>query len=68
MPQSTKNAPKKRPIPTKRSPVIKAAKDRANNSAKPGAEDDVTITALKPHPNDPAAAHTTSAPPGASWS
>ena len=47
MPQSTKNAPKKRPIPTKRSPVIKAAKDRANNSAKPGAEDDVTITALK---------------------
>jgi len=27
----------------------------------------VTITALKPHPNDPAA-HTTSAPPGASWS
>ena len=28
----------------------------------------VTITALKPHPNDPAAAHTTSAPPGASWS
>jgi uncharacterized peroxidase-related enzyme len=47
VPQSTKNAPKKRPIPTKRSPVIKAAKDRANNSAKPGAEDDVTITALK---------------------
>ena len=47
MPQSTKNAPKKRPIPTKRSPVIKAAKDRANNSAKPGAEDDVTIAALK---------------------
>jgi len=47
VPQSTKNAPKKRPIPTKRSPVIKAAKDRANNSAKPGAEDDVTIAALK---------------------
>ena len=47
MPQPTKNAPKKRPVPTKRSPVIKAAKDRANNSAKPGAEDDVTITALK---------------------
>ena len=47
MPQSTKNAPKKRPIPTKRSPVIKDAKDRANNSAKPGAEDDVTIAALK---------------------
>ena len=47
MPQPTKNAPKKRPVPTKRSPVIKAAKDRANDSAKPGAEDDVTITALK---------------------
>jgi uncharacterized peroxidase-related enzyme len=47
VPQPTKNAPKKRPVPTKRSPVIKAAKDRANNSAKPGAEDDVTITALK---------------------
>jgi len=47
VPQSTKNAPKKRPIPTKRSPVIKDAKDRANNSAKPGAEDDVTIAALK---------------------
>ena len=47
MPQPTKNAPKKRPVPTKRSPVIKAAKNSANDSAKPGAEDDVTITALK---------------------
>jgi muconolactone delta-isomerase len=28
----------------------------------------VTITALEPHPNDPAAAQATSAPPGASWS
>ena len=47
MPQPTKNAPKKRPVPTKRSPVIKAAKNSANDSAKPSAEDDVTITALK---------------------
>ena len=43
MPQPTKNIPKKRPVPTKRSPAIKAAKD----SARPGAEDDVKITALK---------------------
>jgi uncharacterized peroxidase-related enzyme len=47
VPQPTKNAPKKRPVPTKRSPVIKAAKNSANDSAKPGAQDDVTITALK---------------------
>jgi uncharacterized peroxidase-related enzyme len=40
-PKDTQNkyAPKKRPIPTKRSPVVK--------SAAPGAEDDVKITALK---------------------
>ena len=47
MPQPTKNVPKKRPVPTKRSPAIKAAKDTAKNNAKPGAEDDVKITALK---------------------
>ena len=47
MPQPTKNVPKKRPVPTKRSPAIKAAKDTAKSNAKPGAEDDVKITALK---------------------
>lgn len=47
MPQPTKNVPKKRPVPTKRSPAIKPAKDTAKSNAKPGAEDDVTITALE---------------------
>jgi uncharacterized peroxidase-related enzyme len=44
VPRETKNAPKKRPVPTKRSPAIPAAKP-AKPSA-PGAEDDVKITAL----------------------
>jgi uncharacterized peroxidase-related enzyme len=42
VPQKSKIAPKKRPVPTKRSPVVKGAKP-----SYPGAEDDVTITALK---------------------
>jgi uncharacterized peroxidase-related enzyme len=42
--QPTKTAPKKRPIPTKRSPVVKGEKGKA---AYPGAEDDVKVTALK---------------------
>jgi uncharacterized peroxidase-related enzyme len=50
VPQPTKNVPKKRPVPTKRSPAIKAAKDTARTDAKPGAEDDITITALKLKP------------------
>lgn len=39
---SSKYAAKKRPVPAKRSPVVKGAKP-----ATPGAEDDVRITALK---------------------
>jgi len=39
-----KNAPKKRPIPTKRSPVVNGEKGKP---AYPGAEDDVKVTALK---------------------
>jgi len=42
--QSTKNALKKRPTPTKRSPAIPAAK--VAKPSTPGAEDDVKITAL----------------------
>jgi len=41
--QPTKNAAKKRPVPTKRSPVVKGAKAPAHSAA----EDDVKITALK---------------------
>ena len=43
MTQPTKNAAKKRPVPTKRSPVVKGAKAPAHSAA----EDDVKITALK---------------------
>jgi uncharacterized peroxidase-related enzyme len=42
--QPAKDAAKKRPVPTKRSPVIKGAK--APPAAHSGAEDDVRITAL----------------------
>ena len=42
---SSKYAAKKRPVPAKRSPVIKGAK--GTKAATPGAEDDVRITALK---------------------
>jgi len=42
--QHTKTAAKKRPVPAKRSPVVKGAKAPAAHS---GAEDDVKITALK---------------------
>ena len=45
MPQPTKNAAKKRPVPTRRSPVIKTPK--ASSSPHSGAEDDIKITALK---------------------
>ena len=45
MPQPAKNAAKKRPIPTRRSPVVKGGKMPAPTHA--GAEDDVKITALK---------------------
>ena len=41
---ANKTLAKKRPIPTRRSPVVKAAKTAATHS---GAEDDVKITALK---------------------
>ena len=44
MPQRTKTAAKKRPIPTRRSPVVKGAKTPA--PAHSGAEDDIKITAL----------------------
>jgi uncharacterized peroxidase-related enzyme len=44
VPQSAKNLPKKRPIPTRRSPLVKGGKIAAPTS---GAEDDVKITALK---------------------
>jgi uncharacterized peroxidase-related enzyme len=44
VPQSAKNLPKKRPIPTRRSPLVKGGKTAAPQS---GAEDDVKITALK---------------------
>jgi uncharacterized peroxidase-related enzyme len=43
--QSAKNLPKKRPIPTRRSPVVKAGK--TSTAPQSGAEDDVKITALK---------------------
>jgi uncharacterized peroxidase-related enzyme len=43
--QPAKNAAKKRPVPTKRSPVIKNAKAPA--APHSGAEDDVKITALE---------------------
>ena len=45
MPQPAKNAAKKRPIPTRRWPVVKGGKMPA--PAHAGAEDDVKITALK---------------------
>ena len=45
MRQPAKNAAKKRPVPTKRSPVIKNAKAPA--APHSGAEDDVKITALE---------------------
>ena len=45
MPQPAKNAAKKRPIPTRRSPVVKGGKMPA--PAHAGAEDDGKITALK---------------------
>jgi uncharacterized peroxidase-related enzyme len=44
VPQSAKNLPKKRPIPTRRSPLVKGGKTAAPPS---GGEDDVKITALK---------------------
>ena len=44
MPQTPKTAAKKRPIPTRRSPVVKGAKTPA--PAHRGAEDDIKITAL----------------------
>jgi uncharacterized peroxidase-related enzyme len=47
--QPAKDAAKKRPVPTKRSPVIKAAKAPAASHS--GAEDDVRITALKLPPS-----------------
>jgi uncharacterized peroxidase-related enzyme len=43
--KTTKNAAKKRPVPTKRSPVIKA--DKQPPSPHSGAEDDVKVTALR---------------------
>jgi uncharacterized peroxidase-related enzyme len=47
----TKNLAKQRPVPTKRSPILKGGKaGKTKTSAKtsaPGAEDDVKITALK---------------------
>ena len=49
MPQPTKNAAKKRPVPTRRSPVIKTSKASPPHS---GAEDDVNITALKLPPGE----------------
>jgi len=45
VPQPTRNAAKKRPIPTRRSPVVKGGKMPA--PAHAGAEDDVKISALK---------------------
>ena len=50
MPQPTKNAAKRRPAATRRSPVIKAGK--AQPAAHTGAEDDVKITALKLPPGE----------------
>ena len=44
MPQTAKTAAKKRPTPTRRSPVVKGAKTPA--PAHGGAEDDIKITAL----------------------
>jgi uncharacterized peroxidase-related enzyme len=41
----TKYLPKQRPVPTKRSPVLKGG--NAAKSKAPGAEDDIKITALK---------------------
>ena len=49
MPQTPKTAAKKRPIPTRRSPVVKGAKTPAPTPPAPahsGAEDDIKITAL----------------------
>jgi uncharacterized peroxidase-related enzyme len=45
VPQAAKNAAKKRPVPTRRSPVVRGAKTPA--ARRPGAEDDIKITALK---------------------
>jgi uncharacterized peroxidase-related enzyme len=45
VPHSAKNLPKKRPIPTRRSPVVKGGRTPA--APQSGAEDDVKITALK---------------------
>lgn len=45
VPQPTKNAAKQRPIPTRRSPILKPGK--AHPAPHTGAEDDVKITALK---------------------
>lgn len=45
MRKTTKNAAKKRPVPTKRSPVIKA--DNQPPSPHSGGEDDVKVTALR---------------------
>jgi uncharacterized peroxidase-related enzyme len=50
VPQPTKNAAKKRPVPTRRSPVIKTPK--ASSSPHSGADDDVKITALKLSPGE----------------
>src|SRR5262249_20951639 len=44
VPQTPKTAAKKRPVPTRRSPVVKAGKAPA--AARSGAEDDIKITAL----------------------
>jgi len=44
VPQTPKTAAKKRPVPTRRSPVVKGAKTPA--PAHGGAEDDIKITAL----------------------
>jgi len=49
VPQTPKTAAKKRPIPTRRSPVVKGAKTPAPTPPAPahsGAEDDIKITAL----------------------
>jgi len=48
VPQPTKNAAKRRPAATRRSPVIKAGKTAPHT----GAEDDVKITALKLPPGE----------------
>jgi alkylhydroperoxidase family enzyme len=43
VPKATKNAAKKRPVPTKRSPIVRAA----DTSPHSGREDDIKIMALK---------------------